>query len=553
MVAVEGLADHPPRGAAPVRLGGPGTAPIPAVRKAAELSEGPSISRPRVPGPWVTIALPDGSIDPWATFTVTAIVTGAYPGPLRYHWGDTLGDTGTGSTLTVTAPDSGTFGIGVQVWDVSGDLAEANATLGVGTSPSIAVTSPTPTTDVGLPIPIALTVGGGRPPYALDWQTLPGGPADSLPITAPSTVDGAVVATAPGFVWVRATVTDGFSISTSIQAIVATVHPSPTLKASPVARDVDAGTVAEVTGLVAGGTPPFQWTAMASLPAVNVTGATGVANASESIGWSGRFLAPGNSTVELQVVDAAGVPVSANASIQVFPALDVPVVVETADPSAGAPLNISAFPSGGVPPYTYSIVLSDNERSSGVLTAPAPLSWVAHPSAPGYLVVDLSVVDTVLGSDREAVTVVVGPVNGAAAVSTPNGTAAQLPFSTGGSLGTGGVDLIGGVGVAAVATLFLFALWRKRRPTPSPVRPGNPEAEETVRRLLEESGGTARATLKLLAEEEGVDAADFDAALGHWEAEGRVRVEAAPDGGSTLHWSPPVPAPAAGAKAPEGP
>lgn len=501
----------------------------------------------------VSIALPIGPVDPTATVTLRALVVDTVPGTFSYAWWDSLGDTSASAVLTLIAPRSGSVTIGVEAWDTLGQSGRANATLGVGSSPSIAIASSTPATDVGLPIPISINVSGGVPPFRVDWQVLPGGAAGSIAMNAATIVQTSMVATVPGFAWLLATVTDGESMSTSVEAAIATVHARPSLLLTAVERNVDAGALAEVTGLVTAGTPPFAWTAVASLPAVNVTGSTGVVGASETVDWTGEFVATGNATVEVQVVDRVGQPIDANASLRIFPALAATVLVGTTAPSAGAPLNLSAYPTGGVPPYAYAFVLSDREQSSGTLPGPGPFSWIAHPAAPGYLLVVLSVSDAVYGTLREVVTITVGPASTAPGTpasppppATSTGTTGHDgPTAAGGGNGGGAVAALGGVGLAGLVGLLGFASYRKRRGGPARRAGPDPRAAAVVRRLLEESGGATPSTLRLLAEEEGIGPAEFDAALARWESEGRIRREPDPDGSGLLVWSPTEPAPPA--------
>jgi len=555
-VASGGAASGPmaPWATSTARTAGPDAASL----AGAGATAGQGVDSPRdahaSPGLMVVISLPSGRVDAWAEFTVSAIVVGGFPGPMAYRWSDTLGVPGASKTLTLSAPRPGPVGVGVEVWDGLGDSATANATITVGEGPSVAVGSSMPSTDVGLAVPVSINVSGGVPPYRIDWQALPGGAVDAATLTSSSGLQGVLVGSEPGLLWVRANVTDAEGVSSSVEAVVAVVHPLPTLFVSAVSQDVDAGELAVVTGLIGGGTPPFHWTAVANVPAVNVTGAVGSASASQPAEWSGRFVGPGNATVEVQVLDAAGVPVSSNTTLRVFRPLVAVLAVESFAPAAGAPLNLSVDAYGGVPPYTYAIRLSDGEGDSGTLAASGTWSWIAHPTTSGFLLVQLSVQDVILANATETTTVALGPeVGGSGAPPSSGLPDTSTPPTAGASTGISGSDSVlavaGGGALALLFALGAWTVWRRRRAGGSAPPGGAAGDAQVVRRLVEESGGTVRSTLQLLAEEEGIGPQRLDAALAYWRAEGRLHVDTDPEGGETLRWNPSAPsgAPAAAA------
>jgi hypothetical protein len=406
---------------------------------------------------------------------------------------------------------------------------------------SITLASSTNATDVGLAVPLQMTITGGRAPYRVDWQTLPGGPDENVSV-ADGNVSAVIVGHEAGRLWVRVTATDANWMTDTVVAVVADIHPAPTLLVEPVSRAIDAGAMAEVTGLVSGGTPPFAWTAAASLPAVNVSGAAGVADPSEPALWSGRFVDPGNATIAMTIVDAAGVPVSANATIEVHAAFADALAVETVEPEATVALNLSAYASGGLAPYAFALTLSDGESDSGVLASAGAVDWVAHPQVPGYLLVSLSVTDALQQHDRQSATVLVGPAPPASASPPSSPVPSNSATAGAGDDGAGSASSWAGAGagIALLAGLAGFALWRRRRPAPSKaVDPGARDVE-IVRKIVEECDGSPRPTLRLLAEEEGVGAAAFDQALARLEAEGRVRSETGADGAQRVHWVAPA-------------
>ncbi|MCI4349668.1 MAG: hypothetical protein L3J93_05580 [Thermoplasmata archaeon] len=513
------------------------TGPAPAVLRDAQGPHGTTF------GFSVSILLPGSSVDPSRPFNLSALPLGGLL-PYRFSWVDSLGATGSGASVAFDAPASGELEIGLRAFDGLNDSATANATVGIGDAPSLSLSAGLPATDVGRPIPITIGVAGSFPPFSLAWQPLPGSPSGSSILPEPGTIDVAAMASVPGYQWFRATVSDRYGATAQIQAVVAAIHALPTLFLTATRGEVDAGASAYLAGLVSDGTPPFEWAAATSLPALNVTGATGRVGASEPIDWSGRFLSEGNATVRFEVHDAAGVPLTANETIRVFPALSVALAIPTDDPSALAPLNLSVDLGGGVAPYYYSLALSDGEAVKGVERSAGPFDWIASPRSPGYLVIRLAVTDALEGSSTSVETISIGAATAAASAAPhpPEAPADPARISNGGSSASWGsiAGLASSLGVAAIATAVGIVVVRRyllNRRRPATVVP---RVDEVLERLLEGSGGIERAVLTLLTQDEGIGAPETDAAIRRLNAAGKLRIEAVTDGSEMLHWNPPA-------------
>ncbi|HUI38226.1 MAG TPA: hypothetical protein VLY85_01190 [Thermoplasmata archaeon] len=489
----------------------------------------------------VVIEFPNTAIEPNTTYNVSALAGGG-SGDYTFAWTDTLGDRGTGPEFPFVAPPRGEVGFGVRVADLFNETAVANATIGVEVDPAISISADVPATDVGLPIPITILAGGGSPPFTVSWQALPGGSSSSSTLSEPGEIDVAAAAPSPGYEWIRATVVDRFGISATVQAIVATVYPMPVLLLTAVRGEVDAGSTAYVSGLLSGGTPPFSWAAATSLPAENVTGAVGRVGFSEPINWSGSFRMDGSAVVRFAVLDGAGIPLSGNVTIEVFPALSPVLLVGTSTPAAGTPLNVSVDLGGGLAPYDCLVELSDGETFRATAASPGPLSWTAHPTAAGYLEIRFSVSDALSGEAASESTIIIAPAPSLPDdPSSPGGTsspppAAASPARAASSAAAWGQWALGGLGLAMMGALLLFLGWRRLGRRPRPEVPSDSKTVDAIRRLSGEPDGIEKAALVLLAQEEGIGASELDLVLGRLESEGRVRLEPVPDGGSTVHW-----------------
>ncbi|HEV2165621.1 MAG TPA: PKD domain-containing protein, partial [Thermoplasmata archaeon] len=278
-----------------------------------------SVDLPGFTGLSVSIALPGRLVEPNVPFSLAALPGGGIGSPLSYAWNDSLGTAGTNRTIVLLAPSAGSVSASVTVRDDLGDSASASATVGVGEAPAISLSSALGATDVGLPIPLTIRVNGSFAPYSVTWAPLPSGAASAALLQGPGSIDVATWASAPGYAWIQATVTDHMAVSETVDSVVAVVHPRPQVLLTASPSEIDAGTQVSVTGLVVGGTPPFSWSAAASLPVTNVTGATGEVGTDAPLEWAGELAGPGEATVRVDLADAVGVLLSANVSVRVFP------------------------------------------------------------------------------------------------------------------------------------------------------------------------------------------------------------------------------------------
>ncbi|HEV2429286.1 MAG TPA: hypothetical protein VGV64_05510 [Thermoplasmata archaeon] len=457
-------------------------------------------------------------------------------GIARYLWNDSLGGSGPNATLSFQAPPSGAVELGVRVWDLLNDSASANATVVVGSAPSIGLSSGAPETDVGRPIPIRFDVAGSFPPFLLDWQMLPGGEGNLTSLPHAMGTEFLAEASGPGVAWIRAAVTDRSGVTTVVEAPVAYVAPSPQFVFTADEGTVDAGSLAQGSGYVLGGTPPYLWTASTSLPATDVGGMRGGAAAGGSIDWSGRFLGSGNASLGVSVVDGAGVPMNATVRFVVLPPLALRLVPISANVSSGGGLDLALDLSGGLPPYDYRLSLSDGESVVSTLLSPGPFRWTAHPLSEGFLEITFSASDALGGGSSTALTVAVGTAAPSAppalgGPSAPPATRTPAPPTSAPASAVGAV--VAGLVLAATVGFWLWRRWQRRSPVAPPPDPSR-QAIATLERLLDESEGIERERLRGLAEEEGVPADSFGPALARLRSSGRVRSTTDPEGRELL-------------------
>jgi hypothetical protein len=472
----------------------------------------------------VALELPSLEVLPDSPFGVSAFPAGGAGGPYRYGWTDTLDETHAGlSEDGMIAPQTGSVGVGLTAWDALNDSADAAASVGVGPLPSIAISPDEGSGDVGLPVPFTISVFGIRPPFSVAWWALPAGAVNRSTLDGPASWEASAVTTSPGFLWVEASVVDNGSSTASVEDIVADVHPRPTFQLQSLAPAAEVGRPTTVTGLVADGAPPFSWSAATDLPVGNVSGASGFAGPSSLVAWSGTFGAAGNATVRFDLEDAAGVALAANLSFRVAGSLAPQLTVGAGAGDAGSDLSLQLNVSGGVPPYVYSVNLSDGERFAGLAPGAGSVRWTAHPQHPGPLVIDASVHDALADAANVSVSTA---VLGTAAIAAPPAAGIALSNYAG-----------GGVGLTLLAGAVLV-LWRRARRGRGPVPPDRAErAVQAIGRLIRDGEEVERLTLTVLAEEDGLTPAEVEAAVRTLRARGQVVVEAGAEGSELLRWT----------------
>lgn len=477
------------------------------------------------------IDAPGPVIDRGAAVNLTVSVAGGV-GPYVVTWSDTLGSVSIGPTWTIEVGAVGNITVSAFVADTVGDGYTATRAFEIVAGPLLNVSASPARGDAGVPFSLVARVGGGVAPYRIAWTVGPNGSSGTATVAAPAAFSTGATAPDPGTVWATVSVTDAEGATDAETAAIAVLAPRPALVVAVTPPVVDAGGPVTVSGAWSGGSLPVVWTALASLPVSNASAASGSLSAPGAIRWSASFLGPGNASVVLQATDAAGVTLTGNASLRVYPALTAQLSAGAASLPASTPVPLAAAIAGGQPPYDYTFSLPGTAAASGNLTAPGSVTAALEAPGPGYALVTLRVVDALGGVAVAEATVLVTPAS--PTWNTTPSPATPVPTNSWSAWP------IGLATVAVVGGLFLWPRLRRRRPPPA-----TPGAMGVVRRLLRDGSPLERETVAFLAEEEGTPRDRTDEAIDRWVRAGRIRVEGDAEAGELLVWVDRAPSPAA--------
>jgi PKD repeat protein len=371
--------------------------------------------------------------------------------PYTYKW--TFGD---GSTSTASSPTHaytapGSYAVGFWLNDSGG--GSDSAPLSVQVNPRLAITSfsgawPGPATgtlDFGQNLALTAQVVGGTGTLGYTYTGLPEGcfTRDFASLFCTPTVTGNFT--------VELSVADqagdsafaNLSVSVNSDPLVASFTAAPSTFTE--------GATTSITVVVVRGTPAYDY----SYPSIP-TGCTGGSGAT----WSCTPASPGFYTVEVKVVDQAGLSVFANTSMDVNPPLVASLTVTPGSLTQGSVASIQAAASGGTAPYTYSYT----GLPSGCTISGSGGSCT--PTSSGTFTVKVTVTDA---SGQQAT---------ASASLTVNAPA--TPF-------LGGLGELAGLGLLLailIVVALVVLLWVRRRrrgagggataPPPAPVAPYDP-------------------------------------------------------------------------------
>jgi hypothetical protein len=499
-------------------------------------SAGSSGFGPATQGLSIAIQAPGADSDVGVAIPLEANVSGGIP-PYEVRWNDSWGGWSSGGYWSLNASAPGTVQVVASVTDAGRDLAVSSLRLSFVEPPTLAVSAVPSAVDAGVPFSLVFTTIGGVPPLEVSWE-LSDGPANTTQLTAsdtPSVVLALVGQAGP--VVAVASVTDAVGGRSMVSQTIANAYPRPTLHLGPGPAFADAGSPFELQGLVVGGAPPVVWTVLPSGVVSGPSASSVPIDPNGSFEWSGRFDAPGNTSLLATVTDGAGANASATLPVQVFPPLSVRLVGPGSLVPRDSSVNLTVVVDGGYPPYDWAITFAGEAGPSG--------SW----SATGNATVELPVGNV---SDATVIVVITDGVGGSASGSLPVATllpgepspTPSGPAPPGSLLGEAATP----VGIAlALLTVAALMVPRWRRHKAAAADPT--DTLRVVERILHEGDGVDRETLVYRGELEGIDRSEVFGALAELRRSDRLTTREGAEGAELLG----LKAPGPGRPAEEGP
>ena len=435
-------------------------------------------------------------------------------------WGTQSLDSNLSVHFPCSFPGPGTDNVTLAVSTSPGSPGLAVAfPVNVQLPPVLTALSVNDTFEMGGPGGLAFDLAGGVAPFRLSWFE------SSTPVEGTESIatDGVVVVplqwTRAGAFTVVAEVIDAdglaaWNVSNNIRvdpALNVSSSASHTLNAS--------GATLAISGTVMTGAPPFFWDVVSESAPFNQSAHGGVLSSVGTFDWWGVFRSQADTTVYVVVTDGSGGVYSGSSVLQTLSPLEgrLAVAADGTPPPGNFELSLSV--AGGLAPYWLEVNGSEGQEWNRTLGSACNGTWFFPAAVDGSLGLQIVLVDASGSALHWNVTVVVTPVS-PSATGPPSDS-----YATGAAV------------VAALAFCALSVVLYLRRRTSSRERPKVPDPVPVLRRIIEPADGADRATVELLAEEEGVPIELARSTIDRLIHEGVLRREAASDGEEVISWS----------------
>ncbi len=366
-----------------------GVAPVVTQSESVTIATAPSIT---------SAALPGGEVG--AHYSVPATATG---GSGSYTWSITGGSLPAGLTLNTSTgvvsgypTTSGTSTFTLVLSDGVAPVVTQSESVTITSAPSI-TSAALPGGEVGVTYSTTATATGGSGSYT--WSITGGSlPAGLTLNTSTGVVSGSP--TTSGTSTFTLVLSDGVApVVTQSESVTIASDPSVTSLPLP---GGEVGVSYYSALVISGGTGPFTWTAIGSLPAgLTLNPSTGFV--------SGIPTASGITSFTLRVTDAAGKQASQTQSLGV---VDVPLITSPTLPGGevGAHYAVSAVVTSGTGPFTWSV--TSGTLPPGLGLDPTTGAVTGTPTTAMTATFTLQVTDagSHLSTQPESVTIAPAPV-----------------------------------------------------------------------------------------------------------------------------------------------
>jgi hypothetical protein len=342
--------------------------------------------------PPITLTCPVGTAMVGVFYNSALVASG---GQAPYTFSIVSGSLPTGLTLNPNAgaiagtpSAAGTFSFTAKVVDSSGQAAGTTTTsCTITVNPAnLTLACPASSAQVGVPYNSALTTTGGQAPFTFSIT------AGSLPpglLLNPSTgvISGTPTSAGPFSVTAKVVDSSGLAAGTTTTNCTITVAPPPIKLMCPSGTALVG--VPYSSGLVAtGGVAPYTYSIIGGSlpPGLTLNPANGVISGTPTLAGSYSFTA--------QVVDSSGLTTGVTTSqctIVVNPR-PISLMCGSGTAQVGVAFGSALFATGGVPPYTFSIVAGS--LPSGLTLNPSTGAITGVPTVAGTFSFTAKVVDS---------------------------------------------------------------------------------------------------------------------------------------------------------------
>lgn len=294
--------------------------------------------------------------------------------------GYTWSATGLPSWLTLTSagalmgtpPGPGPVNFNVTVKDSSGTTATGPFTLPVNAAPLVITTnSPLNSGTIGVAYSQTLAGTGGVPPYV--WSVTAGALPGGLGLNGTSGAISGMPMAAGTFTF-TIQLSDSASTTPVTKPFTITIASGLTITTAPSLPNATVGAAYSQTLQAVGGTPPYTWSiVLGALPTpLALNAATGAI--------AGAPAGAGTSTFTIQVIDSLGVTSTKAFTLIVVGAVSI-TTASLPNGTVGVAYSQTITASGGVPPYSWSIVAGSSPSGTTLNPTSGTLSGTPTSSA----------------------------------------------------------------------------------------------------------------------------------------------------------------------------
>jgi large repetitive protein len=329
-----------------------------------------------------TASLPNGTVG--VAYSQAIAASGGVP---PYSWSIVTGSSPAGTTLSPTTgtlsgtpTSSASFTFTVQVTDSASNIASKSFTVVIASGVTITSAPALPNGSVGVAYSQTLAAVGGTPPYS--WAITSGSTPAGLALSTAGVISGTPTTTATATFAVQVTDSTGAKGS---KTFTLTIGSSPTISSGPTLPEGEVSALYSQALTAVGGAPPYTWSVTASaLPSGLTLSATGAIGGTPGVAGSYSFT--------VQITDSNSVSATKALALTIAPRVGIATQSVLSGGSVAASYSQTLAASGGLPPYTWSLV---SGALPGGLTLASGGIISGSPTSGGTFTFTASVTDSV--------------------------------------------------------------------------------------------------------------------------------------------------------------